>query len=291
VLSVFDQSTITGQTLRRVIENIFGPLGSQAEGAGVIVKRVLQGMIIGALYVELAFFKVRNALYRAFGQEAFQNLGLAQRALQLSAGFATVFAGQLILAAAAATALGLAILKLPEIVTSVWNTIKTAFGDSFRAAHAKAGANIIEGLVEGLLGGAGALYSAIKNVASKALAVFKDTFGIHSPSRIMRIQGRFLPMGAALGVKDEGPRFQRAVAQMGGPGVDLSGIGNMSASIGAAVGARLGPGQQASSGGAPVLHFGDIIVQGGGREGAADFRRQLARELEGVNIRLGGAAV
>lgn len=283
ILSVFDQGTVTGKVLRQVIENVFGPLGDNAEKAGFTVKRALQGMIIGALYVELGFYKLRNTLYRTFGPEVFRSWDLASDALRLGTYGAIAFAGALTIAAAQAALLGYAILKLPAAILYTWDSIKKSFSDLENL-----GGHIITGLLNGIVDGTGAVVNAMGDLAKKMYAKFADFFKMHSPSVKMRIGGRFLGQGLALGARDEQPRVQAAMTRMMAPPIDLGGIGNVGARMGAAVAAGIG----ASGGGAQAqghtLQFGDIIVQGGGKEAAIDFRRQLVYELEGVGIRLGG---
>lgn len=65
------------------------------------------------------------------------------------------------------------------------------------------GANIVQGLVNGVMGAAGRLVDAVKGVVGDAIEGAKNLLGIHSPSRVFREIGQYVMQGAALGVDDD----------------------------------------------------------------------------------------
>lgn len=65
------------------------------------------------------------------------------------------------------------------------------------------GSNIIQGLVDGVIGAAGKLIDAVKGAVGDAINAAKNLLGIHSPSRVFREIGRYTMQGAALGVDDD----------------------------------------------------------------------------------------
>lgn len=65
------------------------------------------------------------------------------------------------------------------------------------------GANIIQGLVNGVTGAAGKLIDAVKGAVGNAIEGAKNLLGIHSPSRVFRKIGQYTMQGAALGVDDD----------------------------------------------------------------------------------------
>ena len=65
------------------------------------------------------------------------------------------------------------------------------------------GSNIIQGLVDGVIGAAGKLIDAVKGAVGDAIEGAKNLLGIHSPSRVFREIGRYTMQGAALGVDDD----------------------------------------------------------------------------------------
>lgn len=64
------------------------------------------------------------------------------------------------------------------------------------------GSNIVQGLVDGVIGAAGRLVDAVKGVVGGAIQGAKNLLGIKSPSRVFREIGRYAMQGAALGVDD-----------------------------------------------------------------------------------------
>ena len=74
------------------------------------------------------------------------------------------------------------------------------------------GGDIVQGLVDGIMGAASTVTDALTGLASNALEAAKDFLGIGSPSKVFRREvGRWIPAGAALGVEDDADEFQRAI--------------------------------------------------------------------------------
>lgn len=65
------------------------------------------------------------------------------------------------------------------------------------------GANIVQGLVNGVTGAAGRLIDAVKGAVGNAIDAAKNLLGIKSPSRVFRKIGQYTMQGAALGVDDD----------------------------------------------------------------------------------------
>ena len=66
------------------------------------------------------------------------------------------------------------------------------------------GKNIVHGIIDGVTGAAGGLYSALKNMAGNALDAAKKKLGIHSPSRVFRDEvGRYITQGIGVGMEKE----------------------------------------------------------------------------------------
>jgi TP901 family phage tail tape measure protein len=84
------------------------------------------------------------------------------------------------------------------------------FGIQLPAKFSELGANLTAGLVNGIIGGLGAVKDAIGNVGATAIAWFKEKLGIHSPSRVFGELGGFISQGAALGMESEQGRVVRA---------------------------------------------------------------------------------
>lgn len=72
------------------------------------------------------------------------------------------------------------------------------------------GRQIIQGMVDGVVGAAGMLIDAVGGAVSDAIGWAKGLLGIASPSKVFREIGQFTMQGAALGVEDDAPMLARS---------------------------------------------------------------------------------
>ena len=95
-----------------------------------------------------------------------------------------------------------------KLITAIVNFIKNGLvgmANKFAPQAGTIGRNIINGVVNGVSGAAGALYNKLRNVASSALSSFKSTLGIHSPSRVFATAAGFIVAGIVQGIdKNQG---------------------------------------------------------------------------------------
>ncbi|MYM70502.1 hypothetical protein GTP45_27370 [Pseudoduganella sp. FT55W] len=77
------------------------------------------------------------------------------------------------------------------------------FGVEMPAKFSTFGANILDGLVNGITSRLGAVKDAIVGAGESAVAWFKEKLGIHSPSRVFGELGGFISQGAAIGIDDQ----------------------------------------------------------------------------------------
>lgn len=90
-----------------------------------------------------------------------------------------------------------------KLITAIVNFIKnglTGMANKFSPQAGTIGRNIINGVINGVSGAAGALYNKLRNVASSALSSFKSTLGIHSPSRVFATAAGFIVAGIVQGI-------------------------------------------------------------------------------------------
>lgn len=90
-----------------------------------------------------------------------------------------------------------------KLITAIINFIKNGLvgmANKFAPQAGTIGRNIINGVVNGVSGAAGALYNKLRNVASSALSSFKSTLGIHSPSRVFATAAGFIVAGIVQGI-------------------------------------------------------------------------------------------
>lgn len=90
-----------------------------------------------------------------------------------------------------------------KLISAIIRFIKnglTGMANTFAPHASSIGRNIINGVVNGVSGAAGALYNKLRNVASSALSSFKSTLGIHSPSRVFATAAGFIVAGIVQGI-------------------------------------------------------------------------------------------
>lgn len=76
------------------------------------------------------------------------------------------------------------------------------------------GSDIVGGIVSGISGRAKRAYDAVAKVGKGIASAFKKAMGIASPSRIMRVLSRWVPVGAAKGIEDGIPDVEGATGKM-----------------------------------------------------------------------------
>lgn len=94
----------------------------------------------------------------------------------------------------------------------------TGMANTFAPQASSIGRNIINGVIGGVSGAAGALYNKMRSVASSALSSFKSTLGIHSPSRVFATAAGFIVAGIVQGIDRN---QDDAVDAMSGLGDDM----------------------------------------------------------------------
>ena len=83
-----------------------------------------------------------------------------------------------------------------QLVTNCVNGIKSLPG-----RMVSIGSSIVQGIIRGVSGAAGKLFSKMRSIASNALQAAKNALGINSPSKVFRdVVGRSIPEGIAVGV-------------------------------------------------------------------------------------------
>ena len=111
----------------------------------------------------------------------------------------------------------------------------------------------------------------MKNLGNGAVNSFRETLGIHSPSRVFAEQGRFVAAGAAQGIDEGAPSVQAAADRM----------------------APVPSGKALGGGNTSTIQVGDIIINTAATDAkgiAEELETHLARLLEGVALQMGAPA-
>jgi hypothetical protein len=299
VKDLFTLNTATGRSLKFVLTTLLQPLINSLTTGTPLLKRFFQGMTIAVLVLAIEVLKLRKWFRDTFGDSSWLK-GLDMGELALWAGVAAVAAlgtGFLVLGTLIAGAL---VAALPLIWAGV--AAMTAFAVSglvaaapFLLAAAAVGALIAVGyelvelwreidwgelgsmIVDGLVGGLSRAkdwaIDSVTGLGRDMMKSFKDTLGIHSPSREFAKLGVQLPAGLEQGIDDGAGNAQAAADRMVTPTAPTAARG-------------------AARSGNVTVHVGDVHVNSAGenaREIVADIKVELQRMLEGVAIELGAS--
>lgn len=74
------------------------------------------------------------------------------------------------------------------------------------------GSDIISGIIRGITGACGRLFSTMKDIAGRALNAAKSALGIHSPSTVFRdMVGKMIPAGVTVGIEANAGKTIKAI--------------------------------------------------------------------------------
>lgn len=205
---LFDQSTVSGDALRQLVEFFGNRIGPAAKGAVPFVKEFFERLELGAYKAVIALLKIRNAITTAFKDR--QDMITAKDVLE---------AIKVLLDGMAATA----ILAFREIGTGVILAGKAFFLLKDAVAKVRGiigggwkdvGANIVDGLTGGLLTKISALRTSGKTLAEAIKQAFAGALEIQSPSKVFQRYGEQTTEGYTKGLSKGGGDVERATQAM-----------------------------------------------------------------------------
>ena len=161
---------------------------------------------------------------------------------------------------AALATIGAAILNWSPIglFYRAFATVMQWFGIELPAKFTTFGAQVMQGLVNGITGALGAVREAISGAAESTLGWFKEKLGIRSPSRLFMEAGGNIVEGAAIGIDRSLPMLRAAA--LGLAGATTIGMPGMAGAFPLALdGFDSRPPLSAAAGGRPAAN---IVVQG-----------------------------
>lgn len=236
VTELLSQNTATGRALKTILTGVFDVFFASASHVFPLVKAVMQGVIIAALKIAIAMAPAYKAVKKFFdaGDSGLDLVAiftlLGEVAVPLVLAGVTLLGGAVaVLAAPFAVAAG-AVALVVSLFSAMYASAQRSAAalmffagngiaalEAFASSAAGAAAEFISGLVSGIESGAISVVNAVKNMAKNALAGFKSTFGISSPSKVMMQQGRFIGQGAEQGLTSMAPRVGSALTAMAAP--------------------------------------------------------------------------
>lgn len=107
-----------------------------------------------------------------------------------------------------------------SVASTIWSCITTVFGgiaDFITGTDwLSLGANVVQGLIDGIVGLASGAWDAICQIGQTIIDGFKSLLGIHSPSTVMAELGRYVIEGLKQGICDAGNFLLGAINQIVG---------------------------------------------------------------------------
>jgi hypothetical protein len=286
IVDLFDETNASGRAVKVVFESLFQPI---VDGVADFLPKVrtafieFQIMALRALIAIkpygstiLTVVKVLGVLGAVLTGVVLVAVGAVALSLTMLA-----FAVSVVVSAAAALVAGAVwlSLKLQELSTAVWEGLVGAFQEASAWLSAldlsKIGSDILQGLINGIVGAGPAVVKALGGVVNGAIAGAKALLGIASPSKVFAEIGQFTGEGMAVGVEGVTGEVQGALETMISPPEAMNAA--------PAESGRGGGG--ASLAGATFNFYG---VQGA-EQAVAQFEQALTRVLEGDTSMLGGA--
>ncbi|WP_420911739.1 phage tail protein, partial [Kingella kingae] len=174
-------------------------------------------------------------------------------------------------------------------IRAILNAIAALFGGEV-GRWASYGANMIDGLINGISAGIGRVVAMAQNLAARVKGAFTGAMQIHSPSRVFRSYGGFMTEGLAIGVNKSADKpigkirqlasnlKNRFAERMSGFRSDLS--ARLSANADNLSQARAEYSQaQFNNGGAMTIHFNPTININGGGNMSAQMQQGLQMSL------------
>lgn len=191
--SLFDKNNASGQTMREVIVGAFNQI---FKWAGIATEKITLGFI----YAQIYMYKAYNTLYPLIN--AFRKMvAFVPWMMLLKIGLVAVAAA-------------LTLLVSPFLIAAAAGTAFWALMTLMVTQSKDVGLAIINGLIDGIKGGATAVWDAIKGVATGALNTAKSVLGIHSPSIEMMKLGQHTSAGFSQGVSSGEDKSQSAMGNM-----------------------------------------------------------------------------
>ncbi|WP_273863097.1 phage tail tape measure protein [Pseudomonas sp. LA5] len=162
------------------------------------------------------------------------------------------------------------------------------FGFELPAKFTELGGMMMQGLVNGITSGLGAVKNAVMGAGESAINFFKEKLDIHSPSRVFASLGEFTMQGLAIGLgKGEGS----PLAQIADTAKRIASAGAVALGIGTAATPALANGitfddRPAMSAAAPAAPAGGDVYNITINAGAGMDAQAIAREVQAVLARI-----
>lgn len=312
LIDLFDQTQVSGDAMKFMFEELFGPIIGRAEDAAQLITAFVLGFEIGLTKIYIAMRPAINAVKEFFG---FDDTSLADTCAAVTKvaeflAFAFVAVGVVfgtavvLIGGVVAALVGLQVALATLVVAASYGAAQlwAGFADrvsdlveflrSVVAVVTGIGSQLMQGLANGIRNSAGAVVDAITGAVQGAIAAAKRMLGIASPSKVFAGIGEFTGQGFVEGVEDQQTDAERALTQMvAPPEVPRAALDSMTRSASAPASA---PATSTTSTTSSSLNLAGATFNFYGVAGAEDsqtrFGELLTRLLEGDAAELGAEA-
>ncbi|WP_242913489.1 phage tail tape measure protein [Brevundimonas pishanensis] len=170
---------------------------------------------------------------------------------------------------------------LIQAFQKVWPALQ-ALGANFKSI----GADLIRGLINGLMGGLPAVLSSVTNIGGKVVTALKNKLGIRSPSRVFAGLGDDTVAGLAQGLDRSSDRAVSTVAKIGAGMTAALAVGSGGAAMAFDNGPQIGPSATAQAMAAPAPSAASITINIYPQPGQSpiDIAQSIKSVLEGNNL-------
>jgi hypothetical protein len=317
LLGLLNKNTSAGKGLAKIFEALLNPIIDGAVEAGPLLEEMFKRMILAVLRAINWVLRLRNSVAKMIPKATREKLKQLAIAL-LGLGNASdtgrekisLWMSPLRLFTGAIFVAGSEIMWLVNLISGMWDSLSSDevqswalgilndisdFADDLYSDALEAGGNVVDGIVQGLKDGVGAVAEAAKNLGKSIISAISKATESSSPSKIMVRMGRDDLAGAlALGQKQGEPRVRRAAQGLGEAAIE--GVRQARQAPQMVPPRQMATGGQARGNGngeqtiVVQLKDGSIVINAPSNDGeelAAEVRRALLAEVEGVVVQLG----
>lgn len=218
LFDIFGQAKPSGQALKTGIQGAFQKIFDMATIVVPYIKHFLLDLVILGLKAYIGLKPVIKWVNEMAQKQPVIN-AFWMTVKGLGSAFAMIVA-PVILVIGIVTALGAAFMFVmgmtAAVVGSIMNFGVQIFGTlgGYAKQAVTWGTDFVNGIIEGITGGASALVSSVTDLANTAQNTFKSVMGINSPARAMIGPGANVSYGVAEGIDDGAPAVTDASANL-----------------------------------------------------------------------------
>ncbi len=245
---LFDEGSASANAIKTVFNSIFQPI---VDGIAEVLPKAV------AFFIQLEIMALKALIFiKPYG-------GVLEA---IAIGFGVVIVVLVVLAAllvgfaVAMTAVVALIISIPFWITDAFNAAVEWLSS---LSFTEIGTNLIQGLIDGLLGAGGGVLKAITGIVGGAIDGAKSLLGIASPSKVFAEIGMHTAAGMEEGIDSGAADVQASMGEMADPSGAAAGAGSTVSSSTGTYNITINGGDGASIAAALRALFADLGAQAG----------------------------